>query len=347
MRRWRPRLAAAFLSLTLLLTAGCGGFFQQLDQAGRGDDERLLGGPQPPAGTPLPSLESLEQNLAQLDSYRAVLSLETGGAAGAPASTLTILQEVIRAENRLHYSMVTTGDPASDATLEYFQEGRDLYLLTDQGPGQPVCERMTGQSTDLLNRMQALTPESLFGPIQPDRLVTSGELVNGVLTDRYTVDQVSMGLGESRTSQGEVWIAREGGYVVRFSGQADGVVAGFAPAAAGSTSRWLYELSEINALADIRLSTACLVAKTAAGLIPIPASAEKTNSFGGVTTFQSAEDFTTIADFYRAQLAEGGWQVTERMNLTGLVILDARRENLSITVSISKGETATQVMIEE
>ncbi|HZW03755.1 MAG TPA: hypothetical protein VFF68_07505, partial [Anaerolineaceae bacterium] len=263
--------------------------------------------------------------------------------------SITIVQEVIRPQQKLHYSMESRGDPVTAGLVEYFQDGTDFYLLTASGGRQPDCERMTSEQTSFLDSVRGLTPEEIFGPIIPDRLVTSGEIVNGIATNRYTVNQAAMGLGEAAGSEGEVWVAREGGYIVRFAGEAEGMLGGLSAGNASQrgASRWVYDLQQVDSLETVRLAAACLAAKIEAERIPIHASATELSTFAGVTTYHSAEPLAVLADYYRGELAGAGWLVEERMAFDSLVILDARFENQYIEVTLTAGESDTQVMIRE
>lgn len=346
------RRALVWLILAAFLLTGCEAvdFFRELDSAARSSDEQLLNvTPASMAQSTTAPISGLDEGLAGLQSYRALLQLEVLPNRNASiAETITILQEIIRPAQQLHYSMESRGDPVTAGQVEYFQDGQAFYLLTSTAGAQGDCERMTSEQTSFVESVRGLTPEEMFGPIIPGRLVQSGEIVNGIATDRYTVDLAAMGLGEGNQSRSEVWVAQEGGYVVRFTGETEGLLTGFGSGEPGQgLSRWTYDLQQVNSLEEIHLAAACLAAKTAAERIPIHGSALNLNTYGGVTTYQSDEDLAVLVDFYRSELAAQGWLVDERMSFESLVIFEARFENQAIEVTLTAGETNTQVMIRE
>ena len=346
------RRALVWLIVAAVLLAGCEvvDFFRELDSAARSSDEPLLNVTLTPrVQHTADPISGLDEGLSGLESYRALLQLEVLPNRNTPiAEVITILQEIIRPAQQLHYSMESSGDPLTAGQVEYFQDGRVFYLLTTAAGVQGDCERMTSEQTSFMESVRGLTPEEIFGPIIPGRLVQSGEIVNGIATDRYTVDLAAMGLGEGSRSRSEVWVAQEGGYVVRFTGEAEGLLTGFGPGEPGQgVSRWTYDLQQVNSLEEIHLAAACLAAKTAAERIPIHGSALNLNTYGGVTTYQSDEELAVLVDFYSSELAAQGWLVDERMSLESLVIFKARFENQAIEVTLTAGETNTQVMIRE
>jgi len=332
-----------------LLLSGCGvvDFLRQLDAAGQASDDVLPSAPSLPAGTPLPPLSDLAAGLEQLTSYRVTFELQVGSGSGG--DTVSILQEINRETGETHYRMASSG-PSGEAVFEYFIQGSDFYLLTQQGSQPPICNLMTSGGERTRQQGQALTPDQLFGPIQPDRLVAPGELLNGLITDRYTVDLGRMELGAGSGQSAEVWIAREGGFVVRFSGEAEGVISGLP--AAGSpegSSRWAYELQSVNSLGAIHLPGECQTARDIAASIPIHPDARERTSVSGVTTYLSDLDPAGLAEFYLAELERGGWSVSETLRLDSLVILQASRSGLSLEISIARQteDTGSQVMIQE
>lgn len=346
------RRALVWLVLIALMLTGCevADFFRELESAAQSSDELLLGlTPTAIEQSPAAAITGLDEGLAALQSYRALLQLEVMPSRAAPAmETIAILQEIIRPEQKLHYSMESRGDPVTAGKVEYFQDGQEFYLLTSAAGVQGDCERMTSEQASFIESARGLTPEEIFGPIVPGRLVQSGEIVNGIVTNRYAVDLAAMGLGDGNRSRSEVWVAQEGGYVVRFTGETEGVLTGFGTGQPGQgMSRWTYDLQQVNSLDVIHLSAPCLAAKAAAERIPIHPSALNLNTYGGVTTYQSEEDLAALVDFYRSELAERGWLVNERVSFDSLVILDARFENQSIEVTLTAAETNNQVMIRE
>ena len=69
-------------------------------------------------------------------------------------------------------------------------------------------------------------------------LAAAGETVNGLLTDRYTLDKPPYaGRFEDGSLEGQLWLAREGGFIVKYE------VIG--SDSSGTTTIWRYDLTDV------------------------------------------------------------------------------------------------------
>lgn len=103
--------------------------------------------------------------------------------------------------------------------------------------------------------------------------------------------------------KGEAWVAQEGDFIVKYTGEFSGKTPLFDGADGKAT--WEYQL-EPDAVSKIDLPEACSAQKPADD-IPVPASAADKAQFGNVITFKVAEAPQKVADFYKAEMPKRSW----------------------------------------
>jgi hypothetical protein len=187
-------------------------------------------------------------------------------------------------------------------------------------------------------------PEQMFGNLEKGDLIQSGEVVNGVKTDHYRVKDFQLALSAAASRQGEIWIAQDGGYTVKFSGEAQGQV-GLGKTQAQGTMTWEYDLTEINRLAGISLPAECASAQQANEDIPVPSNASEKDIYGGVIAFSSPDAPGTVADYYRIELPANGWTISDESTDDPLYIFKIKKDDRKMQVMISPGENEGSAVI--
>lgn len=165
------------------------------------------------------------------------------------------------------------------------------------------------------------------------------ETANEVTANHYTFDQRALAESGRAETNGEVWVAVEGGYLVRFvrTSRAD---ASYWGEGMDGVMTWDYELTAINQPLDIELPAGCQVdapaMPDAVNLLNLPRSM-------GYDTPSSVADVTA---FYREQLPSQGWTIQEDpLDGEGGSLTRFAKGNDVLNVVVNTGEDGTRVDI--
>ncbi len=301
---------------------------------------KLTAAPTLPAqGTP-PALSDMTTNLDKLDSFRSEFSMKSEGVEKATnkqyTAVLNLVQELIKSKKAEHFIMDGTGFVSSTALdkIEFYEIDKQGYIImTAPGSSTPTCMSFSSDKPtfDITTMM---TPDEIMGKIQSGSLVARGEMVNGVKTDHYKLSNVAMGFGTATSESGEVWIAQDGGYVVRFTGQAEGDFK-IATAFTGKIT-WIYELKQINQVASITPPPICTSLQPNSD-VPVPPNATQKNVLGDMITFASPDAVKTVTDWYVKQAPAQGWTVKTVSSMDALVMLNLTKDTRTYSVMIVTG----------
>jgi hypothetical protein len=128
------------------------------------------------------------------------------------------------------------------------------------------------------------------------------ETVNGVATNHYHFDQNGLSSGGEGTS-GEMWIAQEGGYVVKYTLSL--------PMPAQTTGQGVetsetlsYELKGINSIDQIKLPAICVPVLEN---VPTMTDAQDLARGSGMLHYTSQAGIAEAIDFYNQALPSQGW----------------------------------------
>jgi len=272
--------------------------------------------------------------------------------------TLTLTFDGTRDGNTQQWSktsvMLTTKEPAArQITIEKQGDLPDLtpvYVAEVDGVayelhGENSCTAAVFNPED--STAQALEPAGLLtGVIGADE--AGQETVNDVVANHYTFDERALALLDIAQSTGELWVAADGGYLVKYvlttAGGADYFGAGIE-----GTLTWDYELTNVNQPVAIDLPKDC-----PAGLVDVPQlpDAADIQSSPGVLAYSTASSLADALAFYLDELPGLGWQLAGDPALVGTpapeqttAVLDFTQDDQKLTVIVSAGEGGTQVRI--
>jgi hypothetical protein len=152
------------------------------------------------------------------------------------------------------------------------------------------------------------------------------ETVNGTAANHYTFDERALLESAVADTTGEVWLASDGGYVLKLTRSTTAGTDYFGGASGSMT--WQYDLTEINQPLDMALPAGCQIdapaMPDAANLVVLP------RSMG----FDTASSVADIRQFYGDELAARGWTPSGEP----LVAPD------SLLIAFAKGGEVMQVM---
>jgi hypothetical protein len=273
--------------------------------------------------------------LGDLKSYRAKLSHAFQGTADGQPSQWTITT-----------TKVSSTDPL--ASLYSVEAPAELELLDPTW----AAERDDAAYRRLANGacIASLPGASLALPREPAAELSGliggeaagEETVNGIASDVFTIDGGALGLSGDTHATGRVWIARAGGYVVRYEVTTDGGAAYFGEGISGTlTTR--YELTDVNATVSIDLPADC-----PPGLIdaPMPTDARVIESLPGFLRFTTAMSVDKAAALYRDTSLAFAWRANRTAAISKtFAALSFDRAGVVIDVLVTKGQSGTEVEI--
>lgn len=221
--------------------------------------------------------------LDELDSYSVdfTMAFEGEDSAGTDQSgTINMIMDIDNTTEDMHATMNMSGPAMSgemgggEVSMETYQVGGDAYLLMDMGEGAEgmddmglggACIKTPGSAED-----NAPNLNEMVGEIKDARLIQEGEDINGIKADHYEIQDVSQAFGTAEldsveVSKADVWIAQDGGYVVKLDIEASGVDA---EGLEGSFNMQL-EVSDLNEVDEIVLPESCENATDMPGM-PVP-----------------------------------------------------------------------------
>ena len=260
------------------------------------------------------------------------------------------LQEAIKETKESHIRFTSTGDAAQanskPGTFELYQVGASSYIYSPDGQADQQCMGMTSDQSGQ-DRSAFFKPGDIVGGLKQAKLVGKGETINGVVADHYSFDQNAVTFGSFESAKGDVWIAQDGGYPVKYVGTATGKGTILAGKTAEGTFTWEYHVEDANQVESIVLPQECESQKPADD-IPVPENATAKNSFGKLITFKSTDAPAEVATFYKKALPEQGWAAGDASALGDLQTLSFTKAERKLSITITKAESGgSNVLINE
>ncbi len=234
-----------------------------------------------------------------LQSYRATLDITVSGTLdGQPYQRQSHLERSFVAaagDEELLSEIISTGDP--DFGEHTLRLGRAIYRLTGDGAcqGQALDPRDLEPTEELAARLLPVAAATLLEP----------EVVNGVASSHYRFTQAGLRIVEQDAQvQGDVWIAEQGGYVLRYELMV-AAPAQASPVGLHARQELRYELSQVNQIEGIALPAGCVPVLAD---FPAMSDAQDLQRGSGTLIYTTTADQPAVIDFYNRQLASLGWE---------------------------------------
>jgi hypothetical protein len=125
---------------------------------------------------------------------------------------------------------------------------------------------------------------------------------NGIATTRYTFDARAMLESGGPVTAGEIWMAADAGYVLKYHRTTTADATYFGDGLDG-TMTWDYGLSDVNGLASIELPGGCQLDA------PIMPGASNVFVDGRYAGFDTQSSIADVIAYYKGQLPGRGWAV--------------------------------------
>lgn len=292
---------------------------------------------QEPGNSIQPDFEDISFGMNTLDSFRFsfVQSLQGMDDAGN-TTNITVVndQEVIKSLQIAHIRMVTTTEVKPLQIVEVYRFGNEVYLLDEGGE----CTAFT-ENLDMLDANGTdLGLSSIFSNLEIGNLGKQGEVINGLVTNRYQVKNVTMVNSTLSKVDAEIWYAQEGGFIVRFMGEAQGEAYSESENInVSGTIRWEYDLTDMNSITEILLPENCqLAAEGGVNDLPVPDNAQDLSIIGSMLSFNSPDEASILADFYRLKMPVAGYILSDETVYDDFYVFTYLKAEETITIMISE-----------
>ena len=278
--------------------------------------------------------------LSDLTSYKATLNVSFDGSRAGSAEQWSRI-----------YIMLTSKEPAArQLTIEKsgnLPDPGSIFMaemggVTYERLGENPCTaNLTEQGNALGERME---PAGFLTGVHGAE-TAGNDTVNGAAANHYTFDERAFGQLEVVQSTGEVWVASEGGYIVKYVVTTTGNEDYFGNGIEGSLTLD-YELTDINAPVTFNLPEDC-----PAGLVDAPLLPDASNviNLPGVLTYETSTGLAEAAAFYQEQIPGLGWISLDEPGITETTaFLEYRQgdQNLTVILSTEAGVTTVYILLE-
>jgi hypothetical protein len=210
-------------------------------------------------------------------------------------SSTRITRSVMTSPQGVSASLSATDQDGEPLEIWGAWTGGAVYLKTDP---QIACQ---GRASSDFETGEIPDPAGLL-PHVYGAVAAGEETIRGIPTLRYDFDQRSVPLHLDGQGSGSVWVAREGGFVVRYILEISG--SSTLGADLDGVQAWQYEVQDLNSLASLVLPEDCLPVLAD---FPVPADAVQVERLSGVVTYATPVSVDQVSAFYREQLAAAGW----------------------------------------
>lgn len=331
------------LSLLLGLALGCG--LSDIGREAPPPTEAPSGGEEAPPPAEAPSggaeteeeqisLPSVTSGLESLDSYRSHFKMTFEGTAEGEAEQWVYEMEMEQVRAPFARRVVIRGTDAEEG-LEIVHIGDRQYVVFGEGQ----CISSSAEEGEALD-MEIFEPEDVIGGLENARRVRPDERVNGILCQHYVFDETAVAWGGFAHAEGEVWVAVEGDYVVKYTLQADGK-----DPATGNEGHlvWEYKIRDVNVPITIEPPPGCEAVESE---FPIMPDASDVTTMGSRVMYTSASSFDDVLAFYQEQMPANGWGETGDSFITSdSAMLSYTKEGRTVTITLTGEDGAVLVLI--
>ena len=302
------------------------------------------------AGNSTVELNTVTEGLGTLNSYKTAFIMSFDGKdkdGKAQSSSLSFEEEYQKdpPARRTQYSglgpNVSAANPADNSSEIILIGGKTYWTFGT------TCS--SSDSMDAPSSNPTFSPSDVMGSVRSSQLLGT-ENINGVSAKHYSLDVAPLvTLGAYANAKGEVWIADQGNFVVKYIFEATGQNALFGGSTGTEgTVKWNYEVTSINQPVNITAPTNC---GGAAEDIPTMADASAKFAAGGSSGYTSASAFEDVVNFYKKEMPGKGWTAAEDEGFSneGFATLIYTKDNrkVSITITFDQDKKTTSVMIIE
>jgi hypothetical protein len=285
-------------------------------------------------------LADTKSGLADLSSYKATLTYSFDGTQAGQAEqwSKTYIMLATKEPAARQLTVETRGAiPAVDSVFMAEADGASYERL-----GQNDCNaNVIDQGISLAGWMEpAGFLTSVMGADEAGK-----ETVNDVAANHYTFDERALGALDIMKSTGEMWVASDGGYIVKYKVTTKGDAKYFGEGIEGTVT-WDYELTDVNKPLTLELPADCPAGMVDAPLLPDASNVIKLPS---IIMYDTASSPADAAAFYQEQIPTLGWKITEKPTIgdtTAILIFSQEKQTLTITIHVGDTDTKVEILLE-
>ena len=278
--------------------------------------------------------------LADLASYKATLILSFEGSQYDEPQQWTKTYVLLAARDPAtrQLTLEKEGD-LGDLAPEFWAERDGVAYAWGGEQGCRASALADGPS--LIERLEPAA--MLDGVLGAD--AAGNETINGLAADHYTFDERAFGNLGLAEADGELWLAAEGGFVVRYLLNTTAGADYFGDGLEG-TLTWDYELTDANQAPAFELHADC-----PAGMVdaPLPEDAADVVAVPGLLAYSTGLSPAETATFYEAEMPGLGWVLAGAPLVAEVgVRLDFARaaQTLAVVISAGEGETSVHILLD-
>lgn len=214
-----------------------------------------------------------------------------------------------------------------------------------------TCVSTSGNETDNFPLTEFTSSENLLGSLQGAQLVEENVTINGIQTNHYQFDdsaltQGQQALGTLENVEGHVYVASDGGYLVRMTMEADGQnlnLGGLPATATGGHMVYQVDYSDFNAAIEITAPEGCGGAEDSE--YPILDDASNVTSFGDVLSYETATAFGDVVNFYKTEMEAAGYTLDSEFAADPTALLTYSKDGESVMVSVVESPTSENLTV--
>lgn len=272
-------------------------------------------------------LENASVGLRSLQSYHVSFTQDLNGNLAGNNYEKHLQLELTRAGSQVNFIRQVDGteDPSSFFRVISSDDANYHWYAQDGG-----CTGETGKVAE----SEILEPAALLPALENSKSLGT-EQVNGISARHYSFTQADMLIAEPKPDvSGDVWIAEEGGVVVKFQMS---VSAPAQPDKEGLSvsQEWDYEVSQVNEVQAIDLPETCMPVPVD---MPTMQDAREVKRSSGLLSYSTQALAAEVIQFYEDKLSGLGWTSTvptpaRDAKLPLSIIFEKSEERLSLTIS--------------
>jgi hypothetical protein len=288
-------------------------------------------------GTGTFNLSDPTAGLAGLTSYDSILTISFDGQVNGQAQKWTSASEMIVSQQDPTFRQLTVHATGQTPPNAYFAEANGVQISQS---GIAACQAIIpadGQSSaDSWEPARQLA--TLHGAVE-----AGSDTLDGVPVKHYTFDAHAMGDGDLVTATGEVWIATEAGYIMKYTVNYQGGPKYFGTGTTG-TMTWNYQLKDINQAVSLSLPSGCAsVGKVDAPRMP---DATLVVEDPGLTVYTTSSNLVDVLAFYQQKLPAAGWtddHVSSKSPKMGMALYS--KGDLQLILTVNTTDTPASVWL--
>jgi hypothetical protein len=311
------------------------------EDSGGGGGEGVSGG-----------LEYPGTDTSSFSSFRSEFTMSWSGTdeAGNPVEgSYTALQAYVTdpPASYTHWDTISS-KAGKSGSFEFYQIGDVTYMNSASEGEEPTCIA-TSQEGDAPEQSPPFSPDTWLAgsDLSSAQVISADENVNGVSATHYRQTHVEgAALAGFETYEVNIWIANDGGYVVRETLIAEGKL--ITMEVGEGRMEWEYNLLDVNGAVNITPPENC--PPPVGADFPKMADADGVTTFGTSLTYSTASPIADVVAFYNEQLPGLGWTAgTESTDVAGMATMAFTREGVKATLVITEvgGKTSVRITFEE